>query len=140
MSDNADHLRIFLEDWSREPWTVGHWERADPIDMDFLDPEVIYEDDNLPDHAGEKYQGHDGIRRAARRWLEGSEWLQIDLDRIVGTGDRLVSIHRVRNHSPASGIEFEAPLAYVWTFRDGKVVHFQSYRDPDEALSVAGLD
>jgi hypothetical protein len=29
-------------------------------------------------------------------------------------------------------------VAYVWTFRDGKVIHFRSYRDPDEAKN-AGL-
>jgi ketosteroid isomerase-like protein len=27
----------------------------------------------------------------------------------------------------------------VWTFRNGKVIHFQSYRDPKEALEAAGL-
>ena len=30
-------------------------------------------------------------------------------------------------------------MAYVWTFRDGKVIHFRSYRDPDEAVKNAGL-
>jgi ketosteroid isomerase-like protein len=50
-----------------------------------------------------------------------------------------VSIHRVRGRARYSGIEDEGPAAYVWTFRNGKVVHFRSYRDPDEALEAAGL-
>jgi ketosteroid isomerase-like protein len=37
-----------------------------------------------------------------------------------------------------SGIEFEAPLAYVWAFRGGKIIHFQSFRKPAEALEAAG--
>jgi len=31
-------------------------------------------------------------------------------------------------------------VAYLWTFRDGKVIHFRSYRDPAEALEAMGLD
>ena len=54
---------------------------------------------------------------------------------IAGTGDRLVSIHRARARARYTGIDEEGPLAYVWTFRDGKVIHFRSYRDPDEALA-----
>jgi hypothetical protein len=31
------------------------------------------------------------------------------------------------------------PLAYAWTLRDGKVIHFRSFRDPEQALEAAGL-
>jgi ketosteroid isomerase-like protein len=65
--------------------------------------------------------------------------LTLELERIVGAGDRLVSIHRVRGRARYSGIEAEGPVAYTWTFRDGKVVHFGSHRDPAEALAAAGL-
>jgi ketosteroid isomerase-like protein len=37
------------------------------------------------------------------------------------------------------GIEFEEALANTWTFRDGKIIHFRSYRDPAETLAAAGL-
>jgi ketosteroid isomerase-like protein len=49
------------------------------------------------------------------------------------------SIHRARSKARYSGIEFDMPLAYIWTLRDGKVVHFQSYLDPQQAIAVAGL-
>jgi ketosteroid isomerase-like protein len=58
---------------------------------------------------------------------------------IVGAGDRLVSIHRARSKARHTGIEFDTPLAYVWTFRDGKVIHFQSFIDPEQAIEAAGL-
>jgi hypothetical protein len=32
-----------------------------------IDPEVVYEDRNLPDHIGETYHGHEGVTRAAER-------------------------------------------------------------------------
>jgi len=107
--------------------------------MSLFDPDVVYEDATLPDHVGEAYRGHEGVVRAAQRWVESSEWLLVELEQIVGAGERLVSIHRLRSKARHTGIEFETPLAYLWTFRDGKVIHFRSYLDPEEAIEAAGL-
>jgi ketosteroid isomerase-like protein len=137
--ENVEALRAFLETWSREPWTPEAWQRGDVIDMHLLDPDVAYEDTVLPDHFGEAYRGHEGIVRAGQRWVESSEWLLVELEEIVGAGDRLVSIHRVRSKARHTGIEFGTPLAYAWTFRDGKVIHFQSFLDPAQALAAVGL-
>jgi hypothetical protein len=104
---NAESIRAF---W--DAWTPG-----EELPLFIFDPEVAYEDTTLPDHIGDVYRGYDGLARAAERWLEPYESLTIELERIVGTGDRLVSIHQ------------------AWTFRNGKVVHLCSYRDPAEALS-----
>jgi ketosteroid isomerase-like protein len=130
---NVENLRAFLEVLDLEAWRRGEG------DMSLLDPKVTYEDTTLPDHVGEAYRGHEGVARATERWLEPYEGLTIELEKIVGAGDCLVSIHRVRGKARYTGIEAEGPLAYLWTFRDGKVIHFQSYRDPEEALEAAGL-
>ena len=104
-----------------------------------LDPEVVYEDDILPDHAGEVYRGHEGVGRAIRTWLQPYERFTIELERIVGSGDLLVSIHRFRARARHTGIEAELVYGCVWTFRDGKIVHIRSHREPDQALEAAGL-
>jgi ketosteroid isomerase-like protein len=130
---NVENLRAFLEVLDLEAWRRGEG------DMSLLDPEVTYEDTTLPDHVGEAYRGHEGVARATERWVEPYEVLTIELERIVGAGDRLVSIHRVWGKARYSGIEGEGPVAYLWTFRGRKVIHFQSYRDPEEALAAAGL-
>jgi ketosteroid isomerase-like protein len=137
--EHVETLRAFLATWSSDKWTLEAWQRGDVMDMHFLDPDVTYEDTVLPDHADEAYHGHEGVVRAAERWIEGSEWLLVELDQIVDAGDRVVSIHRVRSKARHSGIEFETPLAYVWTFRDAKVVHVQSFLDPEQAITAAGL-
>ena len=131
--EHVEKLRAVLSVWDLEAWRRGEF------DASVLDPEVAYEDTTLPDHIGETYTGYDGVARATRRWSEVYETLSVDLERIVGSGDRLVSIHHVRAKARQSGIEDEGHVAYLWTFRDGKVVHFRSYRDPDEALEAAGL-
>ena len=108
------------------------------LDLSAIDPDVVFEDSVLPDHAGE-YRGHDGLVRAARTWLEAYEPFTIDLERIVGTGDRLVSIHRFRGKGRSSGIDQSFRFAYMWSFQNAKVVRFASFRDPAEALEAAGL-
>jgi ketosteroid isomerase-like protein len=111
------------------------WTPGEELPMFPFDPEVVYEDANLPDHIGETYRGHEGMARAAKRWFEAYEWMTIELVEVIGSGDRLVSSHRVRAKSRYAGIEEEGSLAYLWTFRDGKVVHFRSYRSAEEALA-----
>jgi ketosteroid isomerase-like protein len=71
--------------------------------------------------------------------MEPYESVDIELERVVGTGERLVSIHRARLRARHSRIESERPVAYVWTFRDRKLVHIHGYFDPAEALEAAGL-
>jgi ketosteroid isomerase-like protein len=139
--ENIDNLRGLLGPWSGENLRAfGKAWRSGDVDLSLLDPEVAYEDTILPDHVGETYHGHEGVARAMERWTEPYEELIAELERIVGSGDLLVSIHRVRNRAAYTGIEFDRTIAYVWSFRDGRVVHFRSYWDPAEALEAAGLE
>ena len=72
-------------------------------DFDLLDPEIVFEDDILPDHAGETYRGHEGLARATRTWLQPYEEFTIELEEIVGSGERLVSTHRFRARARHTG-------------------------------------
>ena len=138
--ENVESRGAFLDTWGRDSLRafLDAVARGD-ADMSILDPDVTYEDMSLPDHAGETYRGHEGVIRATERWIDPYEGLTSRLEEIAGTDDRLVSIHRVRGSGRYTGIEFEGPVAYLWTFREGKVVHFKSFRDPEEALEAAGL-
>jgi ketosteroid isomerase-like protein len=142
MSDtNVENLRAWAEAWQMNP-AGGSLLDRDGREADLVsnfDPEVTYEDSDLPDHIGETYHGRQGVVRATERWGEPFEEMTVDLVRIVGTGDCLVSIHRWRARARHTGIAFDEPLAIVWKFRDRKVIHFRSFRDPDEALEAAGL-
>ena len=128
--ENVDDLRAFWETWNT---------REAP-DMSLLDPEVTYEDTILPDHVGETYRGPEGVARALARWFEPFEEITISLERIVGEGDCLVSIHHVRTKAKHTGLVFDSPLAYVYTLREGKVIHFKSFWDPQQALKDVGLE
>jgi ketosteroid isomerase-like protein len=135
--ENVETLRAALEAWGRETWTPGTWPPGAVADMSLFDAEVAYEDTVLPDQVGEVYQGHEGVARAWSRWLEGSERLLVELEQLVEVDDRIVSIHRVQSKARHTGIEFDLRVAYLWTFRDGKIIHFRSYLDPDQAIEAA---
>ena len=127
--ENVDNLRAFWETWNT----------SDAPDLSLLDPDVTYEDTILPDHVGETYRGHEGVARAVARWFEPFAEITISLERIVGEGDCLVSIHRVRTKARHTRIEFDSSLAYVYTVSEGKVILFKSFWDPQQALDAAGL-
>jgi ketosteroid isomerase-like protein len=127
--ENVDALRAFWQTWNT----------SEAPDLSLLDPDVTYEDTILPDHVGETYRGPEGVARAVARWFEPFEEITISLERIVGEGDCLVSVHIVRTKARHTGIEFESPLAYVYTLREGKVIRFKSFWDPQQALESAGL-
>ena len=105
-----------------------------------IDPDTVFEDAVLPDNAGEEYRGIDGVRRASARWMEDYEWLLVELDRIIDADERVVSIQQAKMKMRHTAIEFETPLAYVWTFQGGKLVHYQGYVDVGAALKAAGLE
>ena len=137
--ENVTRLRRFLEGWDPKSDLEG-WKRGEySFDPAFLDPELEYEDTVLPDHVGEVYRGYEGVARATERWLEPFESLAVVLERIVGNGDRLVSIHRWRAKAQHTGIELEGSLSYVWTFTEGRVTHFKSYWEAADALEAARL-
>ena len=131
---NVENLRSFLRSWSFDP------SRRRDVDLSLLDPDVTFEDTALPDIVGERYSGHQGVIRATKRWIEAYEWMVIEFEEIVDAGDRLVSIHRVRAKARHTGIEFDYPVAYLWTFRNGKVIHFRGYTDPNQALEGAVIE
>src|SRR5690242_433930 len=114
--ENVENLRAFLETWDVRA-TLEAWRRGEADVLSLFDPEVTYEDTILPDHVGETYRGHEGIVRATERWIEPFEGITIDLEQIVGEGDRLVSVQRGRGRAKYTGIEVEMPYAYFWTFR-----------------------
>src|SRR2546427_262543 len=79
---NGETLRAFWGQWPDEGWTIEEWRHGE-ADLSLLDPEVVYEDNNLPDHIGDTYRGPEGVIRAAERWTEPFESLAVGLERII---------------------------------------------------------
>jgi ketosteroid isomerase-like protein len=141
--ENVDKVRAYLATWDREVLRPeSHpFERINSTEaaVALYAPDAVYEDAILPDHAGETYRGLDAFIRAGESWIDGFEWVVVELDQIIDADDRVVSIHLARASARHTGIEFESPLAYLYTFQDGQVVHLQAYVDHAAALKAVGL-
>src|SRR5215510_12615762 len=126
----------------KEMWDTMVRDDPTKIPVSFLDPEVTYEDEFVPDHAGEIYRGLDGMQRAWTQALEAFEDEPFD-NQIVWARDAgedgVVTCHHVRGRGRGSGIEVEFDYAYLWRLRGGKVIHSKSFRSAAEALEAAGL-
>jgi ketosteroid isomerase-like protein len=107
--------------------------------LSLLDPDVTYEDEVLPDHAGETYRGHEGIMRAWARFTEPWDSFVNELEWATTEGDTVVSCHHARMRGTGSGVASETRYGYVWRFHTGRVMYIRSYADPSSALEAAGL-
>jgi ketosteroid isomerase-like protein len=119
------------------------WEglmRGDATGLEIFDSDVVYEDDLLPDNAGETYRGVEGLQRAWSVWTEPWDEIGTELEWVRASGtDLVVSCHRAHMRGKGSGIKGARRYAYVWRFRAGKVVYCKSFGDPREALEAVGL-
>jgi ketosteroid isomerase-like protein len=68
-----------------------------------------------------------------------AEW-QVTPERIIGVGDRVVSIEAGRGRGRGSGVETEAGYASIWTLVKGRVTRVEVGLDPQEALKAVGLE
>jgi ketosteroid isomerase-like protein len=101
-------------------------------------PEIEYiEDPNWPG-AG-VYRGPEAIRRRFAEYLEVFGPTEMTLEQLVEAGDDVVSLFLTRGESSQSGLPFEHEWAYVWSFRDGRVVTWRAFFERSEAMAAVGL-
>ena len=104
---------------------------ADP-DVEFVNPDTALE-------PGTRH-GPEGLRAGMAAFLEAFRDLRFDFDRVVDMDDRVVVTGTFRARGRGSGMELPAaPYAVVVTQRDGKLVRYEWFNTPAEALDAAGV-
>ena len=88
---------------------------------------------------GGVYRGHEGTRRYVRDLDDAWEVVRADIDSEVGTDDVVVLVGRIHYRGKGSGAENEDPAGWMLKFREGRLVHFRAFRNPERALAAAGL-
>ena len=85
------------------------------------------------------YRGADAARNWWREWYAAWDTLRFEYE-LVDAGDRVVVLLDLRLRGRSTGIEFPPGKgAWVFTFRDGLIVHMKLYMSQAEALEAAGL-
>lgn len=106
--------------------------------LSYLDPEITWHTYLVPGPGGGTYVGHDGVREL---WDDARNIFgefRNEPERVIAGDDRLLAFVRVRGRGKESGVEVEAKIAHLYTFRDGKVLRVESYEDREEALRELG--
>ena len=103
-----------------------------------MDPKIQFE----PQQAALQgtYVGRDG----ATQWIAdlGAHYEiggHVRLSDVRDLGERVLAIGTLHFTGRGSGIETEAPVAILATYRDGLMTHFKDYGNKYQALEAAGL-
>jgi ketosteroid isomerase-like protein len=131
---DVEKLHAWLKTWDLQALAAGE------LDYSLIDPDVVYEDAVLPDHAGEAYRGYEAMTHAARIWLGPFEEFGLELERVFSAGEDIVSLHRFRGRFRHTGMEFESPLAWLFTFHKGRITRWRAYISLDEAIEAATVE
>lgn len=127
--ENVDVIRRIYAVWAKE---------GSPVPSGLLDPDIEWV--NPPD----------AVERGTRRGVEEFatavtalgdtfEGVAVDIDEILDAGDRVVVLATLHGRGRGSGADVEHRQGYVWTLRDGKVVRFEWFNSPNDALTAAGV-
>jgi ketosteroid isomerase-like protein len=84
------------------------------------------------------FRGHAGVRRMIGDLYETFAEIRFEISEYRDVGDGVVAIGRQHTRGKASGVETEAPIAFVTKVRDGKTISLQAYRDREGPLADAG--
>ena len=103
-----------------------------------MDPEVeAHNPPEVPEAA--IHRGREAVRRDWEQTLELFDDFSVELEEYFDLGEDLLVYLLYRGRSRGSRAEVVAPMAHVWTFRNGKVIRFRQFLDRAEARAVVGL-
>jgi ketosteroid isomerase-like protein len=115
------------------------WDRGEfPGPIELMDPEIEYVNPAGAVEPGTR-QGRAAFSRAVEKVFEGQDTWQIDPEQFIREGERVAVVVRYRAHWRASGVDVEAHESALWTIRHGKVVRYEWFHGPNDALEAAGL-
>jgi ketosteroid isomerase-like protein len=124
----------------REAWKLymAHGSIVDAV-LDYFAEDCVFEDfPDLPDPG--TYVGKVGLRERDRHFAEiWGDYVIEPVEFIDGGGDLVVVRVTIRGHGKSSGAPVDAPTAFVYEIRDGKVIRDRAFRSKSQALEAAGL-
>ena len=115
------------------------WNRRDFAALESLiHPDVVLvQDSAIP--GAEVVEGRDELRRWLEAFAETWESFRLTAEETIEVGDRIAVIVRVKATGKVSGVELDARVGHLVTAVDGRVLRWQTFNDPQEALEAVGL-
>jgi ketosteroid isomerase-like protein len=127
--ENVEIVRRVYEAWA-------HHELPGPARL--FDAQIEYV--NPPDavEPGTR-RGLGAFTQAVRDAFEGWETWQIEPERFIPVGERVAVVLRYQAHWRTSGVDVAAHESALWTVRGRKVVRYEWFHGPNDALEAVGL-
>ncbi|TMK40294.1 MAG: DUF4440 domain-containing protein [Actinobacteria bacterium] len=112
------------------------WARAEfPGPTELLDPQVEYVNPAGAVEVGTR-RGLSEFGQAVEKVFEGWAMWRIEPERFQAAGDRVGVVVRYRARGRLSGVEVEGRESALWTVRDGRVVRYEWFHGPQDALGA----
>jgi ketosteroid isomerase-like protein len=125
VTETLDRLKQLYEEWAR----------GDYSESEIFDPEMKMETFGMGEPM--RAETYDEFVEAMRQWLSAWERpITIKAEEFVESGDRILVMITWIGRGRGSGAQIESPGAHLWTFRDGRVVHYGVYRDREQARAA----
>jgi hypothetical protein len=124
---NVEVVRSVYDAWARD-------EILAPAHL--LDANIEYVNPTGAVEEGTR-QGLAAFRQAVASVFDGWEAWHMEPDELRALGDQVAVVLRYRARGRGSGVELEGRESALWTLRDGKVVRYEWFPDPHEALEAA---
>ena len=86
-----------------------------------------------------EYRGRAGVRRFFADNAENFDIFRLDYEDVRDLGDRVLAIGSIHIRGKGGGVETDFPSAGIATFRDGKLVRWEDFRERRLAVEAAGL-
>jgi ketosteroid isomerase-like protein len=131
MGEALDVVRRHYEAFQAEDWDAF---------FALYDPEVEVDlsRSGIPD--GGIHHGHEGVRAAWAKWRGVWDDYSFEVEELTEiSGDRVLSLTRIRARSKGQGVATEVSAGEVLTVRNGRIVHFVNFLDREDALREAGV-
>ena len=128
--ENVEAVRAVYARWSEGDFRTS---------LEVLDPLVLFvHPPPLPEPG--TYLGVDQVREFMRGFLESWSHLTIEAEGMTDAdGGTVVAAVRQSGVGSGSGAETDLRYSQVWSFRGGKVIRLENFREHAEALEAAGL-
>lgn len=126
MEENAEAVRRLYKAFNRRD-TVTTRDLMDS-DIEYVNPEDAVE-------RGTR-KGFDQYQAALGKVREIFGDAEIEVDRVVESGDQVAARIRMHVQLDARGFDTVVDQSHLWTFRDGKAVRFEWFTDPQRALEM----
>jgi ketosteroid isomerase-like protein len=124
MEDNSEAVRRLYDAFNR---------RDTAATRELMDPEIEWVNPTDAVEPGTR-RGFEQYQVALRKVREVFGDGEIEVDRMVESGDQVAAKIRMRVHLDARGFDTVVDQSHLWTFREGRAVRFEWFTDSERAL------